>query len=188
MREMRPSSCLPGLISKIVNNLFPSHCPVCGSPSDKLAIAPFCGGCWTGIEKYSGPSCKICADPFSSKYAEICSACMKKLPFFSKVMSFGIYTGTLSEAINLFKFHGMKRLSKPLGKFLLDFSTSGIQAIVPVPLSVGGTKKPRLQPVSSSGKSGFGQQKHSSHYGRPVQKNRNRSPSQPSSQRSSKKP
>lgn len=52
-------------------------------------------------------------------------------------MSFGIYKGTLSEAINLFKFHGMKRLSKPLGKFLLDFDTSGVQAIVPVPLSVG---------------------------------------------------
>ena len=52
-------------------------------------------------------------------------------------MSFGIYKGTLSEAINLFKFHGVKRLSKPLGKFLIDFDTTGIQAIVPVPLSIG---------------------------------------------------
>jgi ComF family protein len=55
-------------------------------------------------------------------------------------MSFGIYEGTLSQAINLFKFHGVRRLAKPLGKFLLDFDTAGINAIVPVPLSVGGLR------------------------------------------------
>lgn len=55
-------------------------------------------------------------------------------------MSFGIYEGLLSEAINLFKFQGVKRLSKPLGKLLLDFDTSGIDAVVPVPLSVGGLR------------------------------------------------
>jgi competence protein ComFC len=125
------------LISKIINHLFPSDCPVCGHPTDTLTTAPFCAGCWSGIEKYTGPSCKICATPFSSEYAEICSGCLKKPPLFSKAMSFGIYKGTLSEAINLFKFHGMKRLSKPLGKFLIDFNTNGIQAIVPVPLSIG---------------------------------------------------
>lgn len=125
------------MIPKIINHLFPSDCPVCGHTTDTLTTAPFCAGCWAGIEKYTGPSCKICATPFSSEYAQLCSDCLRKPPLFSKAMSFGIYTGTLSEAINLFKFHGVKRLSKPLGKFLIDFNTTGIQAIVPVPLSIG---------------------------------------------------
>jgi ComF family protein len=55
-------------------------------------------------------------------------------------MSFGIYEGILSDAINLFKFHGVKRLSKPLGRLLLCFDTSGIDAVIPVPLSVGGLR------------------------------------------------
>ncbi len=65
---------------------------------------------------------------------------MGKPPFFSKAICFGIYDGTLSEAINLFKFHGIKRLSRPLGELLLEFNISGIDAIVPVPLSVGGLR------------------------------------------------
>ncbi len=134
---MRPSSLFFRLIPEIVNHLFPSDCPVCGHPSDALKTAPFCGGCWSRIEKYNGPSCKICATPFSSEYAEICSDCLREPPLFSKAISFGIYKGTLSEAITLFKFHGLRRLSKPLGRFLLDFSINGIQAIVPVPLSIG---------------------------------------------------
>ncbi len=66
---------------------------------------------------------------------------MRKPPFFSKAHCFGIYNGTLSEAINLFKFHGIKRLSRPLGQFLLDFNINGIEAIVPVPLSAGGLRR-----------------------------------------------
>lgn len=129
------------MISKIINHLFPSDCPVCGRLSDKLPVAPFCGECWNEIEKYAGPSCKICATPFSSEYAEICSDCMRKPPFFSKTHCFGIYSSILSEAINLFKFHGIKRLSRPLGRFLLEFNISGIEAIVPVPLSPEGLRR-----------------------------------------------
>lgn len=140
MRKMRPSSRLSGLISQIINLLFPSDCPVCGRTTDTFATAPFCAACWCGIEKYTGPSCNICATPFSSEYAEICSDCLKRPPLFSKAVSFGIYKDTLSEAINLFKFHGIKRLHKPLGNLLLNFDMGGIDAIVPVPLSIRGLR------------------------------------------------
>ncbi|MEW6109068.1 MAG: ComF family protein [Nitrospirota bacterium] len=66
---------------------------------------------------------------------------MKKQPVFSRAMSFGLYDGVLSTAINLYKFHGIKRLYKPLGKFLLEFDVMGINAIVPVPLSARGLRK-----------------------------------------------
>jgi ComF family protein len=55
-------------------------------------------------------------------------------------MSFGIYEGILAEAINLYKFHGIKRLAGPLGEFLIDFSPELIDAVVPVPLSVSGLR------------------------------------------------
>ena len=70
----------------------------------------------------------------------ICAGCMKKRPFFSMAMSFGIYEGILAEAINLYKFHGIKRLAGPLGEFLTDFDPAGIDVVVPVPLSITGLR------------------------------------------------
>ena len=74
--------------------------------------------------------------PFTSEYAEICMKCLKKAPPFSKVMNYGLYEGSLAEAINQLKFHGLKRLAKPLGRLLLSFDLSGMDGIVPVPLSI----------------------------------------------------
>ena len=74
--------------------------------------------------------------PFTSEYAEICSQCLKKAPHFSRVINYSLYAGVLAKAINHLKFHGLKRLSKPLGKLLLDFDLSGMDGIVPVPLSI----------------------------------------------------
>jgi ComF family protein len=65
---------------------------------------------------------------------------MKRPPLFSKASSFGIYEGILAEAINRFKFQGIKRLAGPLGALLPDLDASGIDAVVPVPLSVTGLR------------------------------------------------
>lgn len=74
--------------------------------------------------------------PFSSEYGETCGQCLKKAPPFSKVMNYGLYEGLLAEAINHLKFHGLKRLAKPLARLLLNFDLSRIDGIVPVPLSI----------------------------------------------------
>jgi ComF family protein len=140
MREMQTSPCLSGLIAKLLLQLFPSTCPSCDSPSDSISSAPFCKNCWSGIRRYVGPACAACATPFSSENAVICGDCIKKPPLFSKAMSFGIYEGILAEAINRYKFHGIKRLAGPLGAFLLDFAPAGIDAVVPVPLSITGLR------------------------------------------------
>ncbi len=73
--------------------------------------------------------------PLGSVYAEICSQCLKKSPPFSKVFNYSIYEGVLAEAINYLKFHKLKRLAKPLSKFLINFDFNGLDGIVPVPLS-----------------------------------------------------
>jgi ComF family protein len=74
--------------------------------------------------------------PFASEYGEVCGQCLKKAPPFSRVMNYGLYEGVLAEAINHLKFHGLKRLAKPLGMLLLNFDLSGIDGIVPVPLNI----------------------------------------------------
>lgn len=123
-------------ISKVLNVLYPSRCPVCEGVSDVSYHSPICVSCWSQIKEYSGPSCRICAVPFPSEYGEVCGQCLKKEPPFSKVINFGLYEGVLAEAINHLKFHGIKKLSKPLGRLLLGFDLPDVDGIVPVPLSM----------------------------------------------------
>jgi competence protein ComFC len=142
MREMRNLSINHHtLISGFLNILYPSQCPACGNPSDTFLYSPICSSCWSRIKRFSGPSCAICALPFASEYATVCSQCMIKRPPFSKVIFFGIYDGVLAEAISQLKFHGLKRLSKPLGTLLLNCELPVIDGILPVPLSVKGLRE-----------------------------------------------
>ena len=56
-------------------------------------------------------------------------------------MSFGLYEDTLASAIHLFKFQRIRRLRRPLGDLLLGFDMYGIDALIPVPLSVSGLRE-----------------------------------------------
>jgi ComF family protein len=124
------------LLSQAINHLFPSRCPSCGAETDNISHAPFCEGCWSGIKRYSGPACRICSTPLSSEFSDVCGGCLKNPPRFSRALAYGIYDGVLADAIHRFKFYGIKRLHRPLGRFLLTLDLSGIDALVPVPLSV----------------------------------------------------
>ena len=141
MRQMRISSYGPGLIPKFINFLYPSECPSCRKETDTFSAAPFCSACWSGIEKYAGPSCRVCATPFTSEDATVCAECMKKPPHFAKAISYGLFDGTLAAAIHLFKFQRIKRLHRPLGDLLLGFDMTGIDALIPVPLTIRGLRE-----------------------------------------------
>jgi competence protein ComFC len=78
--------------------------------------------------------------PFSSEYSTACGQCLKKPPPFSKVIEYGLYEGVLAEAINQIKFHGLKRLSKPLGRLMLSLDFPEVNGIVPVPLTIKGLR------------------------------------------------
>jgi len=129
------------LIPKLLNFLYPSKCPVCGNETDVSGFAPICGQCWQGIKRYTGPSCMVCAAPLVSEYAEVCGQCIKNPPMFSRVITCGLYEETLSEAINQFKFYGIKRLAKPLAELLLGLDLPEMDGIVPVPLSIKGLRE-----------------------------------------------
>jgi len=74
--------------------------------------------------------------PFSSELSSICGYCLKQFPPFSKVINFGVYEGALAEAIHQLKFHGARRISKPLGTLLSKESLPLVDVIVPVPLHI----------------------------------------------------
>jgi ComF family protein len=77
----------------------------------------------------------LCALPVASEHARICGQCMQKAPPFSRVITYGLYEGVLSEAIHQFKFHRVRRLSKPLGNLLLHLEIPRADGIIPVPLT-----------------------------------------------------
>ncbi|MFN3479624.1 MAG: ComF family protein [Thermodesulfovibrionales bacterium] len=119
----------------LLSLLFPSICPICGNRSESVELSPFCASCWIGIRRYSGPSCPVCARPLISEYALVCGDCVSDPPSFSSVISYGIYSENLATAINLLKFSGIKRLSRPLAGLLMELDIPDSDVIIPVPMT-----------------------------------------------------
>jgi ComF family protein len=63
-----------------------------------------------------------------------CGECLKDAPDFTYARAFGLHDGALKKAINLFKFHGINRLSKPLSEKIFHMQLPQADMILPVPL------------------------------------------------------
>ena len=124
----------PYIQNKVLNTLFPETCPVCLGTSSDHTIAPICKRCWNLIQPYKGPKCGKCGMPLDSDSAITCGECIKDEPAFRSVRTFGLYKGPLRKAINLLKYHNMKRLSKPLSGLILRMEMPLVDAVIPVPL------------------------------------------------------
>ncbi|MCI0469642.1 MAG: ComF family protein [Nitrospirae bacterium] len=130
------------MINKLLNALFPSTCPICEGSSDAHLYNPICAGCWGEIQRYNGGRCRICGKPTDSLYTASCAECLKRNPPFSRIIYYGIYKmeekgarDALSEAIRLYKYNRIRRLSLPLSKLICSLGdTSPCSAIIPVPL------------------------------------------------------
>lgn len=114
--------------------LFPETCPVCQRPSIDHRTAPICAGCWQSIKPYTGPKCRKCGKPLISDASTICGDCLQDEPAFESARSFGLYDGALRKAINLLKYHNVKRLSKPLSDIIMRIKIPQVDAVLPVPL------------------------------------------------------
>jgi ComF family protein len=87
------------------------------------------------IHPYIGPLCQRCGKPLVSSASSICGECLKEDPPFKLARSFGLYEGVLKKAINLLKYQGIKRLSKPLSELILQtLKIPPVDVAVPVPL------------------------------------------------------
>jgi len=128
------------MINRFLRILFPESCPVCKRPSTDHKTAPICPDCWQAIPPYKGPICRRCGTPLVSDVSIICRDCIQDEPAFKSARSFGLYEGSLKKAINLLKYHGIKRLSKPLSDIIFQTNPApeefrcGVDTIIPVPL------------------------------------------------------
>ena len=122
------------MINRLLNILFPESCPVCKGPASDHKTAPVCSGCWQSIKPYTGPKCRKCGRPLSSDASTVCGDCLQDEPVFESARSFGLYDGALRKAINLLKYHNVKRLSGPLADILLRMEIPSADAVLPVPL------------------------------------------------------
>ena len=83
---------------------------------------------------HSGSGCEKCGRPFVSGVSTTCADCIQSEPHFENARSFGPYNGTLKKAINLFKYHGIKRLAGPLSDVMHRVSIPSVNTVIPVPL------------------------------------------------------
>lgn len=124
------------LLNRFINTIFPEVCPLCSKGADNHATAPVCSACWEKIIPVTRSMCRICGRPLRSEHAHICGDCLKDTVPFEKMQSFGIYEGTLRIVINLFKYHGIRRLARPLSEIILKMNIPNIDIVIPVPLHV----------------------------------------------------
>ena len=126
------------MLNNFLNIFFPESCPVCQKPSRNHLTAPICAACWQSIGPYQGPMCRKCGKPLLSDASLTCGSCLRDEPAFHHGRGFGLYEGVLKKGINLLKYHGKKRLARPLSDMLIQRGLppgmQTVDTVVPVPL------------------------------------------------------
>lgn len=112
----------------------------CPLPLNLTALC-FCDACRANITDIASPICSKCGIPFVSREGDdhTCSECLVEKKYFRKARAFGVYDGSLMEAIHLLKYKGKIALARPLSAcvmktFLQFWNTSDIDLLVSVPL------------------------------------------------------
>lgn len=122
------------LRSFLYNVVFHETCPICNRNS-YWKVAPFCSICWNAIEPFS--SNRIFAGQFHGDFWK----------YIDSLSSFGAYDGVIKEAIHCFKYGGVKRVGKELGRLLGSIMPPEIDILIPVPLHI---KKLRTREFNQS--------------------------------------
>jgi hypothetical protein len=135
---------LAGVSDALVSVFFPAGCRIC----DRLLIGasrvPICGECVSLFVRVSKIACETCGRPLPAPAQKpeqplLCPACTDKSYAFDRARSFGVYEGTLVDAILLLKFE----LIDPLGAWFAgrlaevvhrEANAMAAEVVVPVPL------------------------------------------------------
>lgn len=128
------------LAEEIAGLLFPPRCQVCSELDDAL----ICAACREEMVLIAAPRCTYCGVPLPPTPGgpSLCAECRGGREF-SAARAVGLHTGSLRQAILRYKFHGRRRLAKPLAEMLASVFEAeacgglplpGCAALVPVPL------------------------------------------------------
>ena len=112
--------------------LYPPRCVSCSRGGYR-----FCPDCFSAVRAiHQDRICPICGLPQPA--AALCAECRLDQPAFTALRSWGLYEGTLREAIHGLKYHrdlGVSQdLAAPLSRLITDLNWQ-VELIVPVPLS-----------------------------------------------------
>ncbi|MBI3353569.1 MAG: ComF family protein [Nitrospirae bacterium] len=127
----------------LLNFLLPPACHICKLPVKEWSNPYICRICWDKIKFIDGPVCPRCGMPFKSEVALIkspdflCGECREKRRYFTKAIAVGVYEGTLSEAIHIFKYQKRQAMAKYLNAMVTNVllqRLSDSDIIIPVPL------------------------------------------------------
>jgi ComF family protein len=125
----------------LLDLLFPPFCPVCRARLGDERRDPLCGGCWAGLERITGPVCRVCGLPLDAPAepeprGRTCGACRLSPPAFSYARAAARYGDTVRQAVHAFKFGRRRALAGPLGDLLagVPLAAPGPDLVIPVPL------------------------------------------------------
>ncbi len=130
-------------LKNLLNFLLPATCYICKLPVKEWNNPYICRICWKKIRLIDDPVCPCCGLPFKSEVALIkspdflCGECREKRRYFTKAIAVGVYEGTLSEAIHIFKYQKRQAMAKYLNAMVTDVllqRLSDSNIIIPVPL------------------------------------------------------
>ena len=127
----------------LLNFLLPPTCHICKLPIKEYNNPYICRFCWEKIKFIEEPVCPCCGMPFKSNVTLIkspdflCGECREKKRYFTKTIAVGVYEGTLSEAIHIFKYQKKQTMVKHLNAMITDALLQRLadsDMIIPVPL------------------------------------------------------
>ena len=150
---MNNQSVIEYIKEGLLNFVFPLDCKICEKPIRESKGYSICEDCFETIELIERPYCVKCgkplihADAFKQNREVLCFDCKRNKYSFEFSRSIGIYDKVLKKCIHLFKYHGEKKLAKPLGKLMVDYLLKNnefknkLDLIIPVPLHKNDLKK-----------------------------------------------
>lgn len=131
------SGSLKGLLSDLLDFIYPPHCGVCGRGliGEQRVV---CDACWQDLGVIAEPFCQKCGIPLSNPDL-LCATCKARCHLFSFARSHGLFDETFQKIVHLFKYRRMRSLARPLADLMAgtmgaDPRFAGMQALVPVPL------------------------------------------------------
>ena len=124
-------------VNKYLNALkqfiFPFRCLGCGFFSDRI----ICDTCLCSITFIKAPYCHLCAIHLGQQYNNICAACFKNPPLFSKARAAILYNENSRSIIKRFKFNDAIHSANIYAQWMMAAGhdiLSEADLIVPVPL------------------------------------------------------
>lgn len=129
------------------NLVFPIFCQECGRRLLTDDNGYFCATCWELMPRIERPFCTVCGRPhraavgLGTRSNFPCGRCIAAGPERPVRRMYGVarYDGVMERAIKLFKFHGKRRLARPLAELMAAFAEQELECdrydmVVPVPL------------------------------------------------------